>query len=538
MKRSDLSCYRLFGIAVLFALLTACAPPQQAPPMIVSLVVDGQERAFPLADPITIDQFLRDVEVELGPLDRVNPPLVTQVSDGLRIEVVRVQEEEQCEDVEIPYREVTTLYEGLAPGEQREGQAGRNGITQVCYRVEIVNGTPGSRTEIRRSIVTSAVDRILFVGPTDQIEPVSINGTLAYINNDNAWIMRGNSASKRPLTATNDLDPFVFSLSENGRQLLLARLRDADNTTTLGNQLWFIPDTTLDSAEPIPLNPQDVLYAEWVPGRPNTISYSRAQPSTAAPGWRALNDLWLIRIDPLTGTEIDIEQVLPESSGGRFGWWGTQYEWSPDGQRLAWVYADSLGLIDFDGQTLAAPLLTYELLNPLSNWSWRTTVSWSADSSLIAATVHGPPIGSESPETSPAFDITITAADGSFATTVLKGAGIWSAPRYSPEIIDTASPFPRGYLAYLRAREPYESIRGEYDLIVADRDGSNARAIFPPEGQPGMTAQEFAQDFTWSPDGRQIAFIYQGNLWIVDVQTQVAHQLTLDGSASKPVWSR
>lgn len=518
--------------------LSGCMPPQQAPPMVISLVVDGQERAYPETDPITVDQFLRQAEVELGPSDRVNPPLVTQISDGLRIEVVRVQEEEQCEEIEIPYREVTTLYEGLAPGQQREGQGGRNGITQVCYRVEIVNGTPGSRTEIRRTIISNAVDRIIFVGPTDQLEPVAITGTLAYISNSNAWIMRGNSASKRPLTATNDLDPFVFSLSEDGRQLLIARLRDTSLTTSLNNQLWLIADTTADVVESLPLNPQDVLYAEWIPQRPNTISYSRAEPSTAAPGWRALNDLWIIRIDPFTGTEIDIEQVLPEASGGRFGWWGTGYEWSPDGQNLVWIYADSLGLVDFETNTLADPLLTYELLNPLSNWSWRTTVSWSPDSSLLAATVHGPPIGNESPETSPVFDITIAARDGSFAAKIADSAGIWSAPRYSPQISSTPNSLPQGYLAYLRAREPYESIRGEYDLIVADRDGSNARSVFPPDSQPGLTAQEFAQDFVWSPDGRQIAFIYQGNLWIVDVVTQVAHQLTLDGGASKPVWTR
>jgi hypothetical protein len=41
----------------------------------------------------------------------------------------------------------------------------------------------------------------------------------------------------------------------------------------------------------------------------------------------------------------------------------------------------------------------------------------------------------------------------------------------------------------------------------------------------------------WSPDARQIALIYQGNLWVVDAESQVAHQLTLDGGASHPVWT-
>jgi resuscitation-promoting factor RpfB len=532
---------RLLSIPVLVILITltatSCTNVPEIQPMVVSLVVDGQERAYPKTDPITIDQFLREAEVELGPLDRVNPPLVTQISDGMRVEVVRVQVEEQCEEVEIPYREITTLYEGLQPGEQREQQAGRNGVEQVCYRVEIANGQPGDRAAVRRSIVSNPQDRIIFVGPTTELEPVPINGTLAYISNRNVWILRGSSTNRRPLTSTGDLDQAVFSLTADGRQLLFSRTRDA-SLNAFNNQLWLIADTTLDSPTPLPLTPQDVLYAEWVPERSNTFSYSRAESSQAAPGWRALNDLWITRIDPFTGTEIDIEQVLPESGGGLLGWWGMEYFWAPDGQRLAWVQSNSVGLVDFENGTLNTPLIEFPLLNPLSDWSWRTTVSWAPDSSLIATTVHGPPVGSESPETSPVFNITVVAADGTFTANMLDSAGIWSTPRYSPELRSVEGDFPRGYIAYLRAREPYESINGEYDLIVADRDGSNARVIFPPEDQPGLTAQQYAQDFTWSPDGRQIALIYRGNLWVVDVQTRISHQLTLDGGASKPLWTQ
>jgi Tol biopolymer transport system component len=49
-----------------------------------------------------------------------------------------------------------------------------------------------------------------------------------------------------------------------------------------------------------------------------------------------------------------------------------------------------------------------------------------------------------------------------------------------------------------------------------------------------LTSREFA----WSPDGQAIAFTYQGSLWLVDVSTAEASQLTLDGGASRPVWSR
>src|SRR5690606_17374935 len=112
----------------------------------------------------------------------------------------------------------------------------------------------------------------------------------------------------------------------------------------------------------------------------------------------------------------------------------------------------------------------------------------------------------------------------------------WSIPQYSPEVISSETPFPRGHMAYLQAREWENSRNGDYDLVIADRDGSNARIVFPEREQPGLKAQ--VGELAWSPDGRQLAFIYLGNLWVIDADTGVAHQLTQDNHASKPVWTR
>lgn len=528
----------LHAMVILFVLV-GCTP-QEEPPIIVSLVADGRELVYQHSEPITVEQFLSEAESEigeLGPLDRVNPQLWTQIFDGIRITVVRVSEEEFCEEREIQFEEVTRLVEGLEPGEQQVAQVGRNGIEEICYRVTIEDGNQRDPVEISRVITSAPEDQIIWVGPLTQLEPVAISGTLAYISGDNAWVMRGSSNAKRLLTFTADLDPRVFALSPDGRQLLIARYTEGRNQ--FGNLLWLLTDTTRENAEPVQLTPQDVLYADWVPGVRNTISYSTGEPRQAPPGWQAMNDLWIMRVDPDSGDQVNIDEVLQRSSGGLYGWWGRQYEWSPDGTRLAWIQADSVGLVDLEGGELGEPLLRYAELNPqLGDWSWRTTVSWSPDSNLLAATIHGPPYGNERPENSPIFNIAVAATDGTFTAQIVELAGIWSSPRYSPEIIDPRSQFPTGYIAYLQAREWEESIRGEYDLVIADRDGSNARVIFPPEGQPGLKAQQFAQDFTWSPDGSQIALIYLGNLWVVDVESGVAFQLTQDSGASKPVWTQ
>jgi Tol biopolymer transport system component len=519
-----------------FMALTGCTA-KEAPALVVSLEVDGARKVYQYTEPITVDQFLREVDVELSPLDRVNPELWTQIFDGIQITVRRVIEQEECENVEIPYQERTVFFEGLAQNQTTIGQRGQNGTEQVCYRVRIEDGQQVDRSETSRVVVVPAQDAIIYVSPTGELEPVPVVGTLAYISNGNAWIIRGNSTTKRPLTVSGDLDSRVFSLSSDGKRLLFAR--EADDDSASFNQLWIMRDTTSDSGDPVRLNPQDVLYAEWVPGEENTVSYSTFEVRDATPGWQALNDLWIIRIDPQTGDQINIDQALERSSGGLYGWWGTGYKWSPDGNKLAWIRADSAGLVDLDNGKLGETLLEYPVFNTLQDWSWRTTVSWSPDSSLIISTVHGPPAGNEPAETSPVFDIGVVASDGSFSSEMVNRVGIWSSPRFSPELISDGSQFPQGYLAYLKARQWQESRSGEYDLVIADRDGSNARIIFPPDrSQPGLTARQFAQDYVWSPDGRQIAFIYSGNLWIIDVETGVAHQLTQDGGASKPVWTR
>ncbi|MBC7810187.1 MAG: G5 domain-containing protein [Burkholderiales bacterium] len=510
---------------------TACQPEQPETSILVALVVDGRELTFEYTVPVTVGEFLRDAEIELGDQDDVNPPVFTQIGDGMRVTVVRVAEQVNCEQNEIPYRRRTIPNEVLSPGEEQLGQSGQNGVEEVCSRVQIRDGAAGEAVEISRTIITAPQEEVVYVGPTGELDPVPVTGTLAYISNRNAWVMRGSSTTKRPLTTTSDLDARVFNLSENGQKLLFTRETAASERDTFFNQLWLITNTAEDR-EPLQLIPADILYADWVPAQDNVISYSTGEARDAAPGWNALNDLWLMRLDPISGEALDVQQLVEPSAGGLYGWWGTQYEWSPNGTMLAWIRADSIGLVNMETGEFD-PLLNYPVFRTFGDWSWRATLSWSPDNSLIATTVHGAPVGSEPPETSPAFNIAITDTTGSFQADIVDGAGIWAAPQYSPPASAT-SEFPVGYLAYLRAREPYNSINGEYDLVAADRDGSNSRTIFPEEGQPGIQAQEFV----WSPDGQQIAFIYQGNLWIIDVGSEVAHQLTLDGGASRPVWTQ
>jgi hypothetical protein len=522
--------------------LVGCQAARQTTQINVTLIVDGRERIFSLPSPTTVDEFLRDpkVDVRLGELDRINPPAFTQITDGLLIQIVRVLQEDNCKQEQIPYEPRTILNEGLKPGEQRIVQIGQNGIEEVCYRLTLEDGVVTSQVETRRTEIRAPQDELIHIGPTGGIEPIPISGTILYISNGNVWLIQGSSANKKPITTESDLDRRVLSLADDGRKLLFSRVTAEDEAV---NQLWLISDIT-QTSPPSPLVLNNIFYADWVPGLQNTISYSTIQPQSATPGWRALNDLWKMRIDPLTGEALNIEEILPQSGGGYYGWWGTRFQWSPDGQKLAWSRANGVGLVNLEEGTLETPLLSYAELRTVVDWSWRSPISWSPDSQLILTVVHGEAIGTESPDSSPAFHVTATDLVGEFRADLVLNAGIWSVPQFSPFLNGAASGFPLSYIAYLRSRDPFNSINSQYDLIVADRDGSNARVIFPGDRRDGFTALDTQQSifnnrvFTWSPDGHQIAVIYQGNLWVVDIDSGVAHQLTLDSGASNPIWVR
>jgi len=522
---------------LILVFLTACAPAAESNEMRILLVADGRQRAYIYDQQISVGAFLEQAGITLGELDRIVPPSNTQLRDGITVTVVRVSEQIVCEQSPIPYQKRSIPNEGLAPGEERLAQSGVNGVEEVCYRITFEDGQETQRVEIQRVVVEVPQDEIVFVGlDTSQLEAVPVEGTLMYVSNGNVWMIRGSSATKRPLTSSGQVDGRVFSLSPDGSQLLFTqRYTDTEGADLYFNTLWTVLDTRASEPrlEEIDLL-HNILYAEWVPGQPYTFSYSTAEARSAAPGWQAYNDLWIMRVADDEAVPIRVENLVESSSGGVYGWWGTTYSWASDGSALAWTRADGVGLVDLETGAFTT-LLDFPVYTTFQDWVWQPAISWSPDNLMVATTVHGPPFGAEQPENSPIFNVAVTTVsqeESGFRADIVERAGIWASPQFSP-FLEGESEFPQAYLAYLQARNPLNSVNDQYNLVVADRDGSNARVLFPAPGEPGLDAQEIV----WSPSGRQIAFIYLGNLWIVDVKSGRAQQITIDGGASLPQWA-
>jgi hypothetical protein len=503
----------------------ACRPQEKQ----VFIEVDGTHSEV-TTEATTVRQALAEAGVTLGDKDRVQPDLWQELRPGMTVVVTRVEERLEVVRETIPFQRRTVRNEAIPAGETRLLQLGANGEDEVTYRVVLEDGLEASRNEVRREPLKAPVEEIVVVGTRGDLTPVPIAGSLVYLSGGNAWAMRQVSSARRPLTAEGDLDGRAFSLSPDGRTLLYSRRYEGGGLEQPLNALWAV-STAIVGEKPISLGVEGVLYAEWSPDN-RRIAYSTAERSPGSPGWKAHNDLWVATL--LTDTlanemALETSMVLTASEVGIYSWWGSSYAWSPAGTRLAYARPDQVGIIDLERRE-RIPLLDFPVVHTYSEWAWTPALSWSPDGLFLATVLHGPPVGSEAPEDSPVFDLWVLGSDGSLKLKVADRVGMWAAPCWSrPETVAGRKNI---QVAYSQAQNPLDSLNSRYDLYVMDRDGSNRQRVFPLGQEPGLELPQIA----WSPDSHSIAFIYNGDLYALDLAGGPARQLTGDGQCSQLKW--
>jgi Tol biopolymer transport system component len=513
---------------VLLLVLAACTA-RQPDQISVSLTVDGQTRAI-VSDAKTVGDFLRQAGVALADLDYVRPPETSSLGDGDTVTVVRVVEKTDVITETIPF-ETQVIRDALAPpGTPYPSQPGRNGLRQIAIRIRYENGVEIRRERLGVTPVALPTPEIVRVGIKDAFSSVPFSGTLAFIGNNNAVVMRSTPANRRQVTAEGDLDGLVFDLSPDGRWLIYTRA-----VSGALNELW-LADTALATPEVKSLNVAGVLWAGWSPDG-KSIAYSTGEPSSGPAAWRARNDLFTLPID--AGRPGRARRVLEESSRATYAWWGSTFAWSPEATALAFADSDGVGVVDLTARIPEATrLVTFTAFNTRAAWAWVPAPSWSPDGQFIAFTLHGPSESGRDDADSERFDVYAVRRDGTSLLRLFNPAGMWAEPRWSPA---SAGPI----LALSVPDQPFDSDRSRYVLTLIDRDGSNRRRIFPEEGALGLRGR---LDYDWSPDGSHIAIVrltssdvQQGDLYdlyLVDLAGGDVQRLTTDGTIRSPRWSR
>ena len=519
-------------LCLVFLLVTACSPVQ-APQVSIQINVQTASESAPVELPqgSTVEQAISAAGLELGELDRTDPPLFTILTDGAQVRVTRVREEFDIEQLTIPYESRTLRNEALPEGERRLVQAGVNGSQEITYRRLYEDNQEVSRNPVKSVIVQEPVPEIVMVGSQSPFAPVALPGRIVYLAGGNAWLLEGQTGERKPVITTGDLDGRVFSLSPDGEWLLFTRKSTDENEI---NSLWVAKLD--DSGLLVDLEAQNIVhYAEWLPDAVLQVAYSTVEPRSTAPGWQANNDLILVSFSP-TGWVSDPELLVESNAGGVYGWWGTSFAWAPDGQQLAFVRPDGAGLVNLaDGSLVkvydVTPFQTF------GDWAWVPGLGWSPDSTAVYTVDHVAQENGSAAENSQVFDVTAVPVLQGAPVALVTQAGMFAYPSPSPAR-ELASGENAYQVAYLQAVFPSQSETSRYQLVVMDRDGSNRNVLFPENGAPGIEPQRvvWAPQLDEDPDLFDLALIYQGNLWLIDADSGASRQLTGDGLISRLDW--
>lgn len=521
---------RLIICLLLLLLPAACNSPIRASdPLQVTLHVDGAEKTLTLPAGSTVQSAIQTAGITTSTLDRVEPPPYTVLSNGDRIEIIRVREEFDVEEKILPFERQQVRNESLPDGKYLLVQPGINGKQQITYRRVLENDVEVSRTVFKTVTITEPQPEIMMVGVQAPFSPVDIRGRLAYIIAGNAWIMETSTGLRRPVVSSGDLDGRIFTLSPDGRWLLFTRKPGSDQTGII-NTLWAV-DTESETPRPIDLKVRNIVHhAAFIPGQATTITYSTAEPRDTAPGWLANNDLFILRFSEAGIITLN-DPILSPSVQGFYGWWGTQFEWSPDGLLLAYASPDSVGLVDIEKKELV-PLMDVLPLETGKSWAWVPQLAWSPDHQVLFTVAHVAKPGQNQPETSPLFNLTAIPIESRVPIAIGSQTGMFVYP--------VPSPARSGHsyrLAYLQAIFSEQSETSRCRLMIADRDGSNRRVLYPADGSSGLDPQRIV----WEPSqgdspSSRLAFIANGNLWLLDIVSGEARQLTGDGLISRVDW--
>jgi resuscitation-promoting factor RpfB len=519
-------------LLILFLLfLAGCASvPPTSTLLNVSISLDKEVKEMDLPPGITVEKAVELAGFSIHPLDRISPPSYTIISEDLEIEIFRVTETFETEEILLSFETQTMKNETLPEGQTLLVQAGVNGVQQNTYRILFENGIEVSRTLIKQDLLVETKPEIIMVGVQTPYTEVGFLGKIAYLTAGNAWIMEQNSGNRKPVITSGDLDGRIFSLSPDGNWLLFTRLPEDESSEDI-NELWML-NISNENSKPIYLRVNNIIhFAEWHPTDKLTLAYSTVETRETAPGWQANNDLHIMSVNE-NGIILRREEVLETNSGGIYGWWGTEFMWFENGDFIVYARSDSIGRIDLkEGEVLS--FVNILPLQTRGSWAWIPGTAVSPAGDILYFVKHGSS-NANGPEDESSQDFSLSA----FVTSndypvidLVQTTGMFTYPVASPA---DQSNF---LIAYLQAIFPEQSETSGYHLYIMDQDGSNRIKVFPPEGAPGLDPQKVV----WQPVSTEnsmlrISLIYQGNLWLLDIDSNRSYQLTGDGSISAIDW--
>ena len=504
------------------------------------VIIDNQEKEVFLPENSTVNEALNELNIIPTPLDKITPPLNEKIIEGITIQVIRVTEKFEKKQEIIPYNQQTVRNESLSKDYELIIQTGENGLKETTFKNVYENGIKISEEPIliNSTIIKQPIPEIRMIGIQSPHTATNIPGRIFYIDNGNIWVMDKTTGNRKALLTTADLDSRVFTISNDGTTLLFTRT--AESKTEI-NRLWALilsidENNITDESKTIDLKIANIIhFADFVPGTNTKIVFSTVEPREYAPGWQANNDLNVITFSN-SGWITDWDNIIDSNSGGVYGWWGRNYLWKPNSQRLAFAQPDGIGIIDYlDGtENKIINIPPYQVTG---DWAWVPGITWGSENTLYFINHNYYP-DTPKKESSPLFDLAAFQLTQKHILTIVSETGMFANP------ISITQPSDDGNItdniAYLQAISATESDSSNYRVALLNSDELKNRIVFPDTELPGL--QPSGDWGVWSPkplpnNGHYtIAVCYHGNIWFIDSVTGEATQITSSGQITRIIW--
>jgi len=129
----------------------------------VRLTADGKTKKY-YTSAATVDDFFKEIKLELGSLDRVNKKLKAKIKDGLNLNVQRVTVKEITETQTIAFSTKSEYSSSLLKGKSEIRSEGKAGSKQCVYEITCIDGKEENRELKSEKVTVQPEDRIIVYG--------------------------------------------------------------------------------------------------------------------------------------------------------------------------------------------------------------------------------------------------------------------------------------------------------------------------------------------------------------------------------------
>ena len=144
--------YKIVLVACILVLLcsgcSTISQPSLQEEILIQIDVDGRQESIQVPAGTTVEDTLDIAGISLTGKDRSEPALVITLTEDTDIQVIRVEENIETEQIVIPFEVIRQPTENLPAGQEKLLQAGKNGLREIISVRVFENGVETSFSEI------------------------------------------------------------------------------------------------------------------------------------------------------------------------------------------------------------------------------------------------------------------------------------------------------------------------------------------------------------------------------------------------------